>query len=40
MVGLSLSPFVIGHAVMRDSIDLPAVIDALMSVGVEFQAVQ
>jgi cyanuric acid amidohydrolase len=31
--GLSLSPFVIGHAVMRDSIDLSAVIDALKSVG-------
>jgi cyanuric acid amidohydrolase len=30
---LSLSPFVIGHAVMRDSIDLSAVIDAFKSVG-------
>jgi cyanuric acid amidohydrolase len=30
---LSLSPFVIGHAVMRDAIDLPAVIEALESVG-------
>jgi len=29
----SLSPFVIGHAVMRDSIDLAAVVDALSSVG-------
>ena len=29
----SLSPFVIGHAVMRDSIDLGAVVDALKSVG-------
>jgi cyanuric acid amidohydrolase len=29
----SLSPFVIGHAVMRDSIDLGAVMDALKSVG-------
>jgi cyanuric acid amidohydrolase len=29
----SLSPFVIGHAVMRDSIDLPAVVTALESVG-------
>jgi cyanuric acid amidohydrolase len=29
----SLSPFVIGHAVMRDSIDLAAVVDALKSVG-------
>ena len=29
----SLSPFVIGHAVMRDSIDLAAVIEALASVG-------
>jgi cyanuric acid amidohydrolase len=29
----SSSPFVIGHAVMRDSIDLAAVIDALKSVG-------
>ena len=29
----SLSPFVIGHAVMRDSIDLSAVIEALKSVG-------
>ena len=31
--GFSLSPFVIGHAVMRDSIDLSAVIEALKSVG-------
>jgi cyanuric acid amidohydrolase len=30
---LSTSPFVIGHAVMRDSIDLSAVIEALKSVG-------
>ena len=30
---LSLSPFVIGHAVMRDSIDLAAVMEALKSVG-------
>jgi cyanuric acid amidohydrolase len=30
---LSLSPFVIGHAVMRDSIDLSAVVAALKSVG-------
>jgi cyanuric acid amidohydrolase len=30
---MSLSPFVIGHAVMRDSIDLSAVIDAFKSVG-------
>jgi cyanuric acid amidohydrolase len=29
----SLSPFVIGHAVMRDSIDLAAVVEALGSVG-------
>lgn len=29
----STSPFVIGHAVMRDSIDLSAVIEALKSVG-------
>ena len=29
----SKSPFVIGHAVMRDSIDLSAVIEALKSVG-------
>jgi len=29
----ALSPFVIGHAVMRDSIDLSAVIEALNSVG-------
>jgi len=27
------SPFVIGHALMRDAIDLPAVIEALKSVG-------
>jgi cyanuric acid amidohydrolase len=31
--GFSLSPFAIGHAVMRDSIDLSAVIEALKSVG-------
>jgi cyanuric acid amidohydrolase len=30
---VSTSPFVIGHAVMRDSIDLSAVIEALKSVG-------
>jgi cyanuric acid amidohydrolase len=30
---LSSSPFVIGHALMRDSIDLSAVIEALKSVG-------
>ena len=30
---LSLSPFVIGHAVMRDSIDFSAVVAALKSVG-------
>ena len=29
----SISPFVIGHAVMRDSIDLSAVLEALKSVG-------
>ena len=29
----SLSPFVIGHAVMRNSIDLAAVVDALKNVG-------
>jgi cyanuric acid amidohydrolase len=29
----SVSPFIIGHAVMRDSIDLAAVVDALKSVG-------
>jgi cyanuric acid amidohydrolase len=33
---LSTSPFVIGHAVMRDSIDLSAVIAALKSVGLGF----
>ncbi|HEX4408674.1 MAG TPA: ring-opening amidohydrolase [Xanthobacteraceae bacterium] len=33
---LSASPFVIGHAVMRDSIDLPAVLTAFESVGLEF----
>ncbi len=32
----STSPFVIGHAVMRDSIDLSAVIAALKSVGLGF----
>jgi cyanuric acid amidohydrolase len=31
--GASTSPFVIGHAVMRDSIDLAAVLAALKSVG-------
>ena len=31
--GLSASPFRIGHAVMRDAIDLPAVMQALESVG-------
>jgi cyanuric acid amidohydrolase len=30
---LSASPFIIGHAVMRDSIDLPAAVAALDSVG-------
>jgi cyanuric acid amidohydrolase len=30
---LSISPFVIGHAVMRDAIDLSAVIEALKAVG-------
>jgi cyanuric acid amidohydrolase len=30
---LSTSPFVIGHAVMRDSIDLSSVVEALKSVG-------
>jgi len=29
----SISPFVIGHAVMRDSIDLSAVLEAFKSVG-------
>ena len=29
----STSPFVIGHSVMRDSIDFPAVVEALKSVG-------
>ena len=29
----SASPFQIGHAVMRDAIDLPAVMQALESVG-------
>ena len=29
----SVSPFVIGHAVMRDSIDLSAVLEALKGVG-------
>jgi cyanuric acid amidohydrolase len=29
----SASPFVVGHAVMRDSVDLPAAIAALESVG-------
>jgi cyanuric acid amidohydrolase len=31
--GFSFSPFVIGHAVMRDSIDLSSVIEALKSAG-------
>jgi cyanuric acid amidohydrolase len=31
--GFSMSPFVIGHAVMRDSIDLSSVIEALKSAG-------
>ena len=31
--GFSASPFTIGHAVMRDAIDLPAVMQALESVG-------
>jgi len=34
----SLSPFVIGHAVMRDSIDLAAVVEALGSVGLDTEA--
>ena len=34
----SLSPFVIGHAVMRDSIDLAAVVEALGSVGLGTEA--
>ncbi len=36
----STSPFVIGHAVMRDSIDLSAVIAALKSVGLGFADVR
>jgi cyanuric acid amidohydrolase len=36
--GQSASPFVIGHAVMRDAIDLAAVIAALQSVGLEPQS--
>ncbi len=36
----SLSPFVIGHAVMRDSIDLSSVIEALKSVGLGFADAQ
>jgi cyanuric acid amidohydrolase len=31
----SQSPFVIGHAVMRDAIDFPAVSDAIKSVGLD-----
>jgi len=31
----SQSPFVIGHAVMRDAIDFPAVVDAIRSVGLD-----
>jgi cyanuric acid amidohydrolase len=31
----SQSPFVIGHAVMRDAIDFPAVADAIRSVGLD-----
>ncbi len=30
---ISVSPFVIGHGVMRDSIDFPAVVEMLKSVG-------
>ncbi len=37
---LSLSPFVIGHAVMRDSIDLAAVMEALKSVGLRMADVR
>ena len=37
---LSRSPFVIGHAVMRDLIDLSAVIEALKSVGLGLTDVQ
>jgi cyanuric acid amidohydrolase len=33
--GISQSPFVIGHAVMRDVIDLAAVMDAIRSVGLD-----
>jgi cyanuric acid amidohydrolase len=36
----SVSPFVIGHAVMRDSIDLAAVIEALKSVGLSLTDAQ
>ena len=36
----SLSPFVVGHAVMRDSIDLAAVTQALDSVGLATAAAQ
>jgi cyanuric acid amidohydrolase len=32
---IATSPFVIGHAVMRDSIDMAAVVDALQSVGLQ-----
>jgi len=31
----SQSPFVIGHAVMRDAIDFPAVVEAIRSVGLD-----
>jgi cyanuric acid amidohydrolase len=37
---MSLSSFVIGHAVMRDSIDLPAVVAALESVGLDLAHAQ
>jgi cyanuric acid amidohydrolase len=36
----ALSTFVIGHAVMRDSIDLPAVVEALGSVGLGMEEAQ
>ncbi|HUC51668.1 MAG TPA: ring-opening amidohydrolase [Xanthobacteraceae bacterium] len=36
----STSPFVIGHAVMRDSIDISAVLEALRSVGLGSAAAQ
>jgi cyanuric acid amidohydrolase len=32
---MSQSPFVIGHAVMRDAIDFPAVVEAIRSVGLD-----